>query len=581
MMMLLRKLMDKIKIPSLSFTTSPNVIDVWQTLFLGLVVFVGCFYGIGSYSILDMNEGLYAEVAREMLMNNHWIIPHLNGVSYLEKPPMLYWLIALSYKIFGINAFGARVIPSLATALTALSFYFLGKKVGAPRTGWLAALVMTSSFLFLMIGRTVFFDPLFMFFIAACLLSFYFSWLYSAYAFLALAVLTKGVVVLLLVPLVVVVYLRLMDADKEQYRALLERRAIILFLIIVVPWHLLASLVQPRFIWEYIINQQFLRFFNLASPHDYHTGPLYFYIPRVLAYLAPWSIFLLLTFWPLRLRKPFDPLKAFLWTWFAVMFVFFSLSADKGDYYLVIGTPPLAYLIAQKIEEWVSANRSRWLLLVYAIFTTALACAGVYTIVVPGLVPSLYQHAVFFLTIVMIGFAVGGSYLCFRNKDNPLLPVLFFSLLIIPMMSFYLSVRASSQFLYSQKSLATYVNTQSQARPVYLYQDFEGFSSFVFYVGFPCPVVDSHSSDLYYGSTTSAGKSQFLTTPDFFAKAKTQFLYLVMHTEAWANFQKLPEAQPFCAVAQNKRVILLSNSPEDCQAVLQSGEQKKLPDAFR
>src|SRR5260221_13274002 len=60
-------------------------------------------------------------LAREILANNHWIIPLLNGVSYLEKPPMLYWLIALSYKIFGINAFGARFVPSLATALTAVS----------------------------------------------------------------------------------------------------------------------------------------------------------------------------------------------------------------------------------------------------------------------------------------------------------------------------------------------------------------------------------------------------------------------------------------------------------------------------
>jgi 4-amino-4-deoxy-L-arabinose transferase-like glycosyltransferase len=105
---MIRSMMSKIKLPSFSFsfTTTPSNMELWQTLFLGLLIFVGCFYGIGSYAILDMNEGLYAEVAREMLVNHHWIIPHLNGVSYLEKPPMLYWLIALSYKIFGINAFG-------------------------------------------------------------------------------------------------------------------------------------------------------------------------------------------------------------------------------------------------------------------------------------------------------------------------------------------------------------------------------------------------------------------------------------------------------------------------------------------
>lgn len=579
--MMIRSLLGKIKLPSFSFTTLPNHIDLWQTLFLGLVVFVACFYGMGSYAILDMNEGLYAEVAREMLVNNHWIIPHLNGVSYLEKPPMLYWLIALSYKIFGINAFGARFVPSLATALTSLMFFQLGKKLDSARTGWFAALIMLSSIVFLIMGRTVFFDPLFMFFISASLLSFYFMSLYAGYAFLALAVLTKGVVVLILVPIILAVYMSLTGATKDQYRAMLDRKAIILFLIIVLPWHILASLVQPRFIWEYIINQQFLRFFNIASPHDYHTGPLYFYIPRVMAYLLPWSIFLLFTFWPLRLKKPFEPLKAFLWSWFAVMFVFFSLSADKGDYYLMIGTPPLAYLIAQKIETWVDANKSRWLILIYGAFTAAFSAAGIFALLHPNLVPPIYQASALWLTIFMIGFCVGGLYFCYRDRENTLLPVLLFSLLMFPQISFYLSVREHSQFMYSQKTLAQYVKNQYQARPVYLYQDFEGFSSFVFYAGFPCPVVDSKSADLYYGSTTSEGKAQFITLPDFFAKSQKEFLYLVMHTGQWQDFQKKPEAKPFCPVAQNKRVLLLSNSPEDCQAVLQSGEQKKLPDVFK
>jgi len=578
---MIRALMSKIKLPSFSFTTAPNYLDMWQNIFLGFIVFVACFYGIGSYAVLDMNEGLYAEIAREMLVNHHWIIPHLNGVSYLEKPPMLYWLTAISFKIFGVNAFGARFVPSLATALTALLFFHMGKKLDAARTGWFAALIMLSSIVFLIIGRTVFFDPLFMFFISACLISFYFMALYPAYVFLALAVLTKGVVVLILIPIIVIVYMSLMGATREQYRALLDRRAITIFLAIVLPWHILASIVQPRFIWEYIINQQFLRFFNVASPHDYHTGPFYFYVPRVIAYLLPWSVFLLFTFWPLRLKKPFDSLKAFLWSWFGVMFFFFSLSADKGDYYLIIGTPPLAYLIAQKVEEWVNADKSRWLVLVYGLFTAAFAAAGIFAIITPKLVPGIYQSSILLLTVVMIGFCVAGLYFCYKNRDNVLLPVLLFSLLTVPFISFYLSIRENSQFMYSQKALAQYVKTQYQARPVYLYQDFEGFSSFVFYVGFPCPVVDSKSADLYYGSTTSEGKKQFLTLPDFFAKSKTEFLYLVMHTERWPAFQQNPDAKTFCAVAQNKRVMLLSNSPEDCQAVLQSGEQKKLPDVIR
>lgn len=579
---MIRALISKVRLPSFSFSfaTMPNEVASWQLVFLGIILFIACFYGIGSYAILDMNEGLYAEVAREMVMNNHWIIPHLNGVSYLEKPPLLYWLIAIGYKIFGINAFGARIIPSAATAMTALSLFYLGKKTENLRTGWIAALILLSSIVFLMIGRTVFFDPLFIFLLSASLLAFYFENINLGYIFLALAVLTKGVVAIILAGIILGIYLWMIGAPHERFRELLDRRAITLFLIIVLPWHILAALVEPRFIWEYIINQQFLRFFNLANPHDYHTGPIYYYIPRVLACLLPWSIFLLFTVWPLKLKRPFEHLTAFLWVWFAVIFVFFSLSANKGDYYLALGAPPLAYIIARKIEAWINQNNARWVGVIYGLFTVAFSGAGVYAIVSPDLVPSIYQGSVLLLVFILIAFAVGGIYFCWKNKNNVLLPVLLLALLVIPLISCYLSIRENSQFLYSQRTLAQYVKNQYQAKPVYLYQDFEGFSSFVFYVGFPCPVVDSHSSDLYYGSTTSKGKSQFLTTADFFNKSKTQFLYLVMHREQLPEFQKLADAKPFCAVAQNKRVVLLSNSPEDCQAVLQTGEQKKLPNAF-
>jgi hypothetical protein len=85
------------KLSLFSFQTEPNSITVWQYMILGILIFFSCYYGISAYAILDMNEGLYAEVAREMLVNKHFIIPYLNNVPYLEKPPLLYDNPQLSY----------------------------------------------------------------------------------------------------------------------------------------------------------------------------------------------------------------------------------------------------------------------------------------------------------------------------------------------------------------------------------------------------------------------------------------------------------------------------------------------------
>ena len=134
---------------SFELRTFPNKMETWQYTVLGLMTFIACFYGLSSYPILDMNEGLYAEIAREMLSNNHYIIPHLNNLPYLEKPPLLYYLIAISYRIFGINVFAARLVPAIFLGLTALCAFTVGVRSRAHRTGFIAALILLSSIIFI------------------------------------------------------------------------------------------------------------------------------------------------------------------------------------------------------------------------------------------------------------------------------------------------------------------------------------------------------------------------------------------------------------------------------------------------
>lgn len=591
---MLQRLRDKLPSFTFQLSTSPNSMETWQYFILGVFVFVCCYYGLSSYAILDMNEGLYAEVAREMLINKHFIIPYLDNVPYLEKPPLLYWLIALSYHIFGVNEFAARVVPSTFTALTCLSIFFVGRKLQAARTGFIASIILLTSLVFIMIGRVVFFDMLLTFFVSASLFLFYFwtqenklSYLCLSYIFLGLAVLTKGFLALVLIPLIMITFLFLMRAERTDYKALFNKKALIAFLIIVLPWHLLAMFSFAQFTWEYFINNQILRFFNLRFPHDYHTGPIYFYIPRAIAYLLPWSIFLPFIFWPFKLKRPFEPLQAFLWTWFLVMFVFFSLSGDKGDYYLVIGIIPLAWLLAQKIETWFVEENSRWLLLGFYLIALGLSITGIISLALyqntdphsagqfgGDKIPFVLSSPVMFLVLTMIVYGAVGFYVSRNNKNNPIIPFLLMAGLIIPIIFFYISVRERTQVMYSQIALATYVNTQYEHRPVYLYQDFEDVSSFVFYNQEPSVLVDSKSSDLYFGSQTEEGKDKFISLDDFLNRAKKKSVYIIMRANKLTEFEKTAGKDNFCTVQRNGNVLLLSNASSDCRPLIQVGEQK-------
>ncbi len=595
---MLQRLRDKLSIFSFQFelSTLPDTLQTWQYFVLGLLTFFCCYYGLASYPILDMNEGLYAEVAREMLVNKHFIIPYLDNVPYLEKPPLLYWLITLSYHIFGVNEFAARVVPSTFTALTCLSVFFVGKKLQTARTGFIATIILLTSFIFIMIGRVVFFDMLLTFFVSVSLFSFYFwtqenksSHLCLSYIFIGLAVLTKGFLALVLIPLIMIVFLYLMKAERAQYKALLNKKALILFLVVTLPWHLLAMVSFAQFTWEYFINNQILRFFNLRFPHDYHNGPLYFYIPRIIAYLLPWSIFVPFIFWPLNLKRPFKPLQAFLWTWFLVMFVFFSLSGDKGDYYMVIGIIPLAWLLAQKIESWFVEGKSRWLILGFTLLTAIIAIAGIVSLTLyqntdihaasqfgGDKIPMALSSPVLYLLLAMIIYGAAGFYVCRKNKNNPIVPFLLIAGLIIPTLFFYITVRERLQVMYSQVTLAKYVKAQYENRPVYLYQDYEGVSSFVFYNQEPSIIVDSQSSDLYFGSQTDEGKGKFISLEDFLKTAKKTQLYIILRANKLTEFEKTAGKDIFCAVQRNGNILLLSNGTEDCHPLIQVGEQKNL-----
>jgi hypothetical protein len=420
---------------------------------LALLFGVSFYFGLSSYGLLNNNEGMYAEIAWETLADGNIIIPHLNGVPYIEKPPLLYWLIALSFKVFGKSVFAARLIPATFGALTCLSLLCFGHSRKKSMQGFLSAIILASSMGFIIFSRMVFFDGILTAFLTWSLLSFYKFYEDGRKVFIriffvcaALAALTKGLVALVLLGVVVLIFLGV-QRDLKFTVKMLDPISIGLFLIIFMPWHILASLREENFFWFYFINEHVLRFFSKREPHDYYSGPLYYYLPRLAGYLVPW-IFSMPFFIRKAYHKKDSSVHTFLMVWFFIFLVFFSVSQAKANYYMMVGLPPLALWMASFLENYPHKENILKI------------SAGISVLLTLG---SIYYMKV---------------------KDDPF------------------SMKKVSEIL------------KNTPKPVYLYKRFEELSSLPFYLGRKVPILESQSYDLLYGKVNRPDSPIFVTKED-------------------------------------------------------------------
>ena len=328
------------------------------------------FWGLDSYGVLHNNEGLYAEIAREMIVDDHYIIPYLNGVPYIEKPPLLYWLITLSYRLFGINEFSARLIPAIFGAITIIMCAVFAHKNLSKHIALLTMLIMGTSMGYCVGCRMVMFDSVLTFFLTSALFG-YWQWfdtnnrtmLRWGYACLAAAVLTKGLVALILAGCTTLLHIMITQRSWRLWLKIFDGWGLLLFALIVIPWHYQAAQIDPHFPWFYFINEHVLRFLGQREPHDYYSGPWYYYTYRVIIYFIPWSLFLLMyafkntvlaiTSSAITSKKTpsAQNFVQFMGIWFISFFIFFSLSRAKANYYLLAAFPPLAIIVADYIDQ--------------------------------------------------------------------------------------------------------------------------------------------------------------------------------------------------------------------------------------
>jgi 4-amino-4-deoxy-L-arabinose transferase-like glycosyltransferase len=372
----------------------------FAALWVMLLTWIVAWFQLGGVGLIDETEPLFAEAARQMTVTGDWITPYFNGETRFDKPPLVYWLMAIAYKTVGVNEWSVRFPSALAiTGLTAIGFYTL-HRFGFPRPlnpqildaeegqmairpystpdsgqmairpysplvwsaliGSAAIALNPQTFLW---SRTGVSDMLLNGCIGVALLAFFCGyaqpdrpkpqarWYLTVYIFSALAVLTKGPVGIVLPGLVIIAFSIYMGNVRVLLREMRLIRGGVIFLLITLPWYILVTLFNGQ---TYI--DSFFGYHNIerfTSVVNNHSAPWYFYFLVVPIAFLPWSAHLPIAMARLRFWRVQDwrqqprsrQLGMFALIWFAVIFGFFTIAVTKLPSYTIPLLPAAGILV--------------------------------------------------------------------------------------------------------------------------------------------------------------------------------------------------------------------------------------------
>ena len=371
-------------------------------LYVGLAGLLGLVWlaSLAGRPLFNPDEARYAEIPREMLSSD-WLIPHLNGLDYIEKPPLQYWATAATYRLLGVSEFSARLYTAL-TALAAIALVgLLAARLWGTAAGWRAAAVLSGMFMFVVLGQLMTLDMSLTFWMTASLAGFLLAqqagtaeraWMLLAWAAAALGVMTKGLVAAAIPAAVLVIY-SLAARDFTPWRKLHGTVGLPLFFGITVPWHWLAAQRLDDFLQFFFIHEHLARY---LTPIADRQEAWWFFGMVFLIGTVPWTVpacRVLVSGWRSRLPKgQFSP-TLFLWIWVVFIGVFFSLSDSKLMPYILPAMPALALLIAALPLATLKRD-----FLITGILTTAAALAlGAATFALPALLPDTDRRPYFLL----------------------------------------------------------------------------------------------------------------------------------------------------------------------------------------
>ena len=467
-------------------------------------------YGLAGIPLLDYTEGLYAEIAREMLSNHHWIIPHLDAAAYLDKPPLFYWLEAVSFLLFGVHIWAARAVSAVAALTGCAGLWLVVRRLGFARIGGWAALMLASMPGWVLMAHTASFDALLATLVALSMLSFFAAdlanqsgWARWGFGFAALGYLAKGPVAPVLVGAGMLVYLVWEKRLKDLGR-LLDAWGIVLFFVIVLPWTLLVQLRVPQFAEHFLWVEQFGRYLGTRKPVDYGHGALWYYLPWIVIGAAPWILMA-----PVArhyTRPPSDDRERRVWrfgvAWAVTVLVFFSLSADKAGYYILPALPGVALAAACPLSRWLETPRSGGRIILAPLLLCAAAAA---------LAVILFwrtQNTWILATAGALATSLLAWMLVSRYRH---LAVGLSAVALLPIVLGALAAIGVSQAGRGSWKQAALISRSSYARaPVVLYRRYDPFGAVPFSLGRTVWVTQPHSAELYYAARWQPERTPFL-----------------------------------------------------------------------
>ena len=470
----------------------------WAQIIL-LLVFCSLLFilGVGRWDLWNPDEPRYAQVAKEMVARGDWILMHVNGNTYMDKPPLFFWLIALSSILWqGFTSFSARFPSAFLSTFTVLFTFFLGKKLFGSRTGFLSAVVLATSFEFAYLSTRANIDATLTFFTTASLF-FFFEWyphgkgkgggerdegslsIYGFYAAMAFATLTKGPVGFILPLLVSLVYLSV-QKDWKAMKRMRFLTGMVLLIVIILSWYLPAVLKGGQtFLNETLLHQTIVRFAKGTS----HVRPIYYYFANFPVDFLPWFLFLpgAIVYGLSKRREGISKDFLFLLVWFVVIFIFFSFSKGKRAVYLLPLYPAASLLVGRFWDDYLSGSgrssvRKTWITLPVILFIILFLLMGVFLYAIPAVAEfSVGPSTPRILKSIIRGAGSGAKYLSYVPRwsifpfiillvGSGILLILARALRYKSLVFILLAATAGMGFFYTTRVIFPLVNPYKSAR---------------------------------------------------------------------------------------------------------------------
>ncbi|OHB70920.1 MAG: hypothetical protein A2W23_03775 [Planctomycetes bacterium RBG_16_43_13] len=368
---------------------SRDLYPVLAIVFLSVYLF---FFWLGGNGLWNADEGRYAEGGREMFVSGDFLVPTIDGLPRINKPPLIYWLDAVSYSIFSVNEFAARFFPALFALIGVVMAYYFGKMSWNRRAGFIAGVVLATCGQYIVLARVIVTDMV----LASLMALAIFFWFrgYKSprsgginyilfYIFCGLAVLTKGPLGLIVPFLAIVPYLAV-TGELKRIKEMRPIIGVILILVISLPWFLLVERRYPGYLQYFFVEQNFLAFFESGI---HHGRPFYYTFGYLFAGMFPWPLFFLYLVFRLfkigfgNIRKVESGLLFFI-LWLALAFLFFTVSKSKSSTYLQPVYLPVAVLVGWLfdivIREAIPGETNKGMIVGVVLILILVGVGGVY-----------------------------------------------------------------------------------------------------------------------------------------------------------------------------------------------------------